>query len=62
MAKTLSQYRLDLDISYLLVTQELVDAVHALGAKINVWTVNHAEEADRLISYGVDYITTNILE
>ena len=32
------------------------------GIKVNVWTVNHKEDADVLIDNGVDYITTNILE
>ena len=62
MLQTLSDYKMDLDISHLLATKELVDAVHDIGAKINVWTVNTPEVADRLIAYGVDYITTNILE
>lgn len=59
---TLSKYGMDLDISYKILTRELVDAVHALGFKVNVWTVNHPDDAERLISLGVDYITTNILE
>ena len=62
MLKTLQDYRMDLDISYKIVTKELVDDVHSIGAKINVWTVNHVEDAERMIAYGVDYITTNILE
>ena len=59
---TLAKYSMDLDISKSLLTRELVDAVHALGFKVNVWTVNEAADADRLVSWGVDYITTNILE
>ena len=62
MLQTLSDYKMDLDIAHPMVTKELVDAVHGIGAKINVWTVNTPEIADRLISWGVDYITTNILE
>jgi glycerophosphoryl diester phosphodiesterase len=29
---------------------------------VNVWTVNQVEDAKRLSDWGVDYITTNIIE
>lgn len=58
----LREHQLDLDICHSAVTQELVDAVHGIGSKVNVWTVNTPEVAERLIACGVDYITTNILE
>ncbi len=56
------EYGFDLDVYHKVVTEEFVNAVHAAGAKLNVWTVNDPEIAEVLISYGVDYITTNILE
>ena len=62
LIELLKKYGMDLDISYKILTRELVDAVHAAGLKVNVWTVNTPEDAERLISWGVDYITTNILE
>ena len=62
MIELLKKYGMDLDISYKILTKELVDAVHAAGLKVNVWTVNLSELAEQLISWGVDYITTNILE
>ena len=62
MLEELTKYGMDLDISYKILTRELVDAVHAAGLKVNVWTVNTPELAEQLISWGVDYITTNILE
>lgn len=52
----------DLDTRYKNLTREQVDAVHAAGLKLNCWTVNDPEDARRLVSWGVDYITTNILE
>ncbi len=55
-------YRMDLDIYMGGVTQEVVDAVHSLGLEINVWTVDDAAMAERLIAMGVDYITSNVLE
>lgn len=53
---------LDLDIRHQALTKELIAAVHAAGRKINCWTVNTKEDGERLVSWGVDYITTNILE
>ena len=42
-----------------LLAKEYVDAVHAAGLKVAVWTVNDIEEAKRLKSIGVDFITTD---
>lgn len=53
---------MDIDVQYTVVTKELVDEIHALGHKINCWTVNDASVANELISLGVDFITTDILE
>jgi len=62
VAENLAAYDLDLDISYKTLTEEQVRQVHGLGHTVNVWTVNEADAAARLIEMGVDYITTNILE
>ena len=51
-----------LDIEYRSVTSELIKELHASGLEINCWTCNDKETAERLVSLGVDYITTNILE
>ena len=59
---TLLKYRLDLDIDYRGLTGEFVETLHQRGVKVNVWTVNTEEDARRMISWGVDFITTNILE
>ena len=59
---TLVKYRLDLDIDFRVLTPEYVEQLHANGIKVNVWTVNAPEDAQRLIDMGVDFITTNILE
>lgn len=53
---------LDLDLRHTLVTRELVEKIHALGLKLNVWTCDDKERAEELIEMGVDFITTNILE
>ena len=36
-----------------------IDEAHALGMKVNVWTVNSDRDMDWCINYGVDFITTN---
>lgn len=58
----LKEYNFGLDMRYPAITQELVDMLHEAGVEINCWTVDTPDNAERLISYGVDYITTNILE
>ncbi len=60
----LIKYNLDLDIYYKTVTltPERIKAVHDAGHKVNVWTVDILEDAERMIEYGVDYITSNIIE
>ena len=58
----LTQNHLDLDIKYSSLSAEQVRACHEAGIKVNVWTVNEAADAERLAGYGVDFITSNILE
>lgn len=58
----LLQYGLDVDIHYKGLSKELVDRCHSDGIKVNCWTCDKAEDAEVLIEYGVDYITSNILE
>jgi len=41
------------------VSDLLVNAVHAAGLKIGVWTVDSAGEMRRMAEWGVDAITTN---
>lgn len=58
----LQKYNLDLDIYYRELTAKRISLLHAHNIKVNCWTVNSAPSARRLINWGVDYITTNILE
>ena len=51
-----------IDIQYGQLTEERIKAFHNAGVEVNCWTVDDPEKADLLISWGVDYITTNILE
>ena len=54
--------RLDADVYFKNLTEDVVKKLHAAGLKVNCWTVNEKEDAERLVKMGVDYITTNILE
>lgn len=58
----LQAIRVDVDMYHKSVTAEVVQALHAAGIKINVWTVDDKADAERFAGYGVDYITSNILE
>lgn len=58
----LNEYNLDLDIYHGSLTKELLDRVHADGHKVNVWTVDTLEVAEKMAEYGVDFITSNIIE
>lgn len=62
LIETLLKYRLDLDIYYPALTTERVAQLHENGIKVNCWTVDSPEAAEELISWGVDFITSNILE
>lgn len=54
--------KVDIDIVYHQLTSEAVKAFKKNNIKINVWTVNNPIEALVLVSWEVDFITTNILE
>lgn len=60
--ENLNKYNLDIDIRYSAISKEIVDEVHANGHKINCWTIDDKELAETLVEWGVDFITTNILE
>lgn len=58
----LVQYGFALDADYRMITRERVAACRKAGIAVNVWTVNTVETAEKMLEFGVDYITTNILE
>ncbi len=55
-------HRMDIDVKYTALTEELVRELHEAGVLVNCWTVDAPADAERLVSWGVDFITTNILE
>ena len=60
--KRLSRDKIDVDVWCRELTKEQIDACHKAGLTVNCWTVDTVEEANKLIEWGIDYITTNILE
>lgn len=54
--------RLDVDIYWKALTREWVERLHAAGVKVNVWTVDDPAVGEQMAEWGVDYITSNILE
>lgn len=54
--------KLDVDVYYKALNQEVIDRCHACGMVVNCWTVDDKEIAEQLAVWGVDYITSNILE
>ena len=58
----MKEYRLDADIYAPHLTKEYADRMHAAGIRINCWTVDSIELAERVRDIGVEFITSNILE
>ena len=58
----LSRDKIDVDVWCRELTKEQIDACHKAGLTVNCWTVDTVEEANKLIEWGIDYITSNILE
>ena len=62
LAQRLAAYGMDLDIYFEGVNAAMMADCKELGIKVNCWTVDRAEDAERLTELGVDFITSNILE
>ncbi len=62
LVEILNREKLDLDIHYSALTKERINILHDNGIEVNCWTVDDPTDAERLASWGVDYITSNILE
>ena len=54
--------KMDIDIAHPALTEERVKAMHAAGLTINCWTVDDPARGEELAAWGVDQITSNILE
>ena len=57
--ETLLKYNLYLDANYNSINQEKIDLCHSHNIKVNIWTVNDQDIANKYAAMGVDFITTN---
>ena len=62
LIEKLCEYNLDIDIYYKSLREGDVELLHSKGIKVNCWTCDDKYDAEKLVSYGVDFITSNILE
>lgn len=62
LLETLLREKLDLDIEYSALTREWVRRFLQAGIEVNCWTCDDPLAAERLARWGVQYITSNILE
>lgn len=62
LPEMLASKGMDLDIHFSQLTKERIDACHKAGVLVNCWTVDTVADAEMLQEYGVDFITSNILE
>lgn len=58
----LEKHKFDLDILYSELTEERINLLHEKGIEINCWTCDEKERGEELAAWGIDYITSNILE
>lgn len=58
----LAKDKIDADVWCVELTEEQIKTAHSRGLKVNCWTVNEKENGEKFASWGIDYITTNILE
>ena len=58
----LIENNLDLDIHYQRLNKENIEKLHSKNIKVNAWTCDDPAGAEKLVEFGIDFITTNILE
>lgn len=62
LIEKLCENNLDLDIYYKQLNAENIGLLHSKGIKVNCWTCDDKDTAEKLVFYGIDFITSNILE
>ena len=60
--RKLKEYKLDIDIGYKALDKNAVKVLKSNDIKINCWTCDSKDAAEKLAKLGVDFITSNILE
>ena len=54
--------KIDVDVWCKELTREQIEACHEAGLTVNCWTVDEIIDGERFAEWGIDYITSNILE
>ncbi len=54
--------KFDVDVYHKSLNEDVIKELREAGIKVNAWTVDDPARAEELASFGVDFITTNILE
>ncbi len=62
LVEALKEHKFDLDIYYKELTEERISLLHANGIKVNCWTCDDKQAGEDLAGWGIDFITSNILE
>ena len=58
----LAKAKIDADVWCIELTEGQIKKAHSRGLKVNCWTVNEIENGEKFANWGIDFITTNILE
>ena len=59
---TLKEHNLDLDIKYTSLNAYNMKKLHDAGIKVNCWTCDDPVAGEQLAAWGIEFITSNILE
>ena len=62
LIREMAERKMGIDARQDLFTEENLRACRAAGVQTNAWTVNSPDMARKLMDWGIDFITTNILE
>ena len=62
LLETLKEYSLDLDIKYTSLNADNMKDLHDAGIKVNCWTCDDPKAGEQLADWGIELITSNILE
>ncbi|HOI46171.1 MAG TPA: glycerophosphodiester phosphodiesterase family protein [Bacilli bacterium] len=56
------KFHTDVSMYYRNVSKDMIDLFHSLNIKVATWTIDNPVDALMMMDWGVDYITSNILE
>ncbi len=59
---TLKEHKLDLDIKYTSLNENNMKELHDAGIKVNCWTCDDPKAGEQFAEWGIEFITSNILE